>query len=59
MGQQSEDRQALQLSMLWVLNQSDGTHDLLDIAIRSGIPFDIISTAARMLHEHHLLEVAG
>ena len=56
MGQQSHDRQALQLSMLWVLNQSDGNHDLLDIAIRSGIPFSTIATAAGMLHEHELLE---
>lgn len=57
MGQQSHDRQALQLSMLWVLNQSDGNHDLLDIAIRSGIPFSTVATAADMLHQHDLLEV--
>ena len=59
MGQQSHDRQALQLSMLWVLNQSDGDHDLLDISIRSGIPFPTIATAADMLHKHDLLEVIG
>ncbi|RYD36924.1 MAG: DUF4910 domain-containing protein, partial [Verrucomicrobiaceae bacterium] len=58
MGQQSHDRQALQLSMLWVLNQSDGNHDLLDIAIRSGIPFSTVATAADMLHKHDLLEAA-
>jgi aminopeptidase-like protein len=56
MGQQTADRQALQLSMLWVLNQSDGGHDLLDIAMRSGIAFDTIAPAAEMLHSHGLLE---
>ena len=35
--------------MLWVLNQSDGTHSLLDIAERSGLAFDIIKDAADML----------
>ncbi len=59
MGQQTHDRQALQLSMLWVLNQSDGNHDLLDISVRSGIPFPTIATAADMLHKHDLLEVIG
>jgi aminopeptidase-like protein len=55
MGQQAKDRQALQLSMLWVLNQSDGEHDLLDIAIRSGIAFEIVARAAEMLHDRGLL----
>src|SRR5690606_22402773 len=27
------------LAMLWVLNLSDGTHSLLDIAERAGLPF--------------------
>ena len=29
----------LEMAMLWVLNQSDGTHSLLDIAERSGLAF--------------------
>jgi len=56
MAQQSQDKQALQLSMLWVLNQSDGDHDILDIARRSGYPFPIVAQAATLLQEHHLLE---
>lgn len=59
MAQQSKDRQALQLSMLWVLNQSDGEHDLLDIAIRSGYPFPIVARAAQLLLDHLLLEPIG
>jgi aminopeptidase-like protein len=46
----------LQLAMLWVLNLSDGTSGLLDIAARSELPFDVIATAARLLVEHDLLE---
>jgi aminopeptidase-like protein len=49
MGQQSQNQQTLQLAMLWVLNQSDGNHDLLDIATRASLPFDIILDAANLL----------
>jgi aminopeptidase-like protein len=45
----------LQLAMLWVLNQSDGTKSLLDIAERSGIDFDALRAAADLLLEHRLL----
>jgi aminopeptidase-like protein len=38
-----------------VLNQSDGTHSLLDIAERSGLAFDTIKDAADMLLRHDLL----
>ncbi len=51
MGQQTKDRQSLQLAMLWVLNYSDGGHDLLDISIKSSLPFDIVSSAAKLLEE--------
>jgi aminopeptidase-like protein len=44
-----------EMSILWVLNLSDGQHDLLDIAARSGIPFDQISKAANRLREVGLL----
>lgn len=44
-----------QLAMLWVLNQSDGTRSLLDIAERSGIGFDAIADTAAVLAEHGLL----
>lgn len=47
------DPGAEQLGLLWVLNQSDGQHSLLDIAERAGLPFRAICDAA------HRLEVAG
>jgi aminopeptidase-like protein len=34
------DRENAQMAMLWVLNQSDGTNDLLEIAERSSMPFE-------------------
>lgn len=46
-----------EMALLWVLNYSDGEHDLLDISDRSKIPFDTIATAARMLREANLLEL--
>lgn len=46
----------LQISArLWVLNLSDGEHTLLDIAERSGLPFEAIYDAAQLLLEHGLL----
>jgi aminopeptidase-like protein len=36
-------------ALLWVLNQSEGRHDLLDIARKSGLPFDLIADAADAL----------
>jgi len=53
-GQRDEKLQ--ETAMLWVLNQSDGTHSLLDIAERSGLTFDIIKAAADMLLGHDLLK---
>ena len=42
-------------AMLWVLNQSDGTRSLLDIAQRSGLPFALLLEAARRLEKAGLL----
>ena len=42
-------------SRLWVLNLSDGEHSLLDIAERSGIPFQAISDATELLCRAGLL----
>jgi aminopeptidase-like protein len=42
-------------ALLWVLNQSDGSHSLLDIAKRSGIDFSIIREAASELEGAKLL----
>jgi aminopeptidase-like protein len=48
-----------QLALLWVLNQSDGMHSLLDIAERSRLPFRVISDAAADLERAGLLAPAG
>ncbi|HEY7104782.1 MAG TPA: DUF4910 domain-containing protein [Acidimicrobiia bacterium] len=50
------DRHATELALLWVLNLSDGDHDLLAIAERSGLSFATVRGAADVLLEHHLLE---
>jgi aminopeptidase-like protein len=47
-----------QMSMLWVLNLSDGKHSLLDIAERSGYEFTVIENAAKVLLEADLLMIA-
>lgn len=43
-------------AMLWVLNQSDGTHSLLTIAEKAHLPFDLIREAADTLVAHQLIE---
>ncbi len=45
-----------ELALLWVLNQSDGSHSLLDIAEKSGMVFQVLSKAAGNLVEHGLLK---
>jgi aminopeptidase-like protein len=50
------DEKLQETAMLWVLNQSDGAHSLLDIAERSGLAFEIIKDAADMLLRHDLLK---
>lgn len=44
------------LAVLWVLNQSDGAHDLLEIADRAGLEFGTIRRAADLLEENGLIE---
>jgi len=44
-----------EMAMLWVLNLSDGSHSLLDIAERSGIRFESVQRAAKALKEQLLL----
>jgi aminopeptidase-like protein len=51
-----KDINNIELALLWVLNMSDGTHTLLDIAERSGIDFIMIDEAANTLAEHNLLK---
>lgn len=52
----ANDRQEAQLALLWVLNQSDERHSLLDIAIRSRLPWHRIRQAADHLLACGLLE---
>ena len=47
-----------ELANLWVLNQSDGGHSLLDIAERAGMPFASIAEAAEALLGADLLTPA-
>ena len=46
------------MALLWVLNMSDGSQNLLDIAERSGMSFDDIYHAAIALQECELLKEA-
>ena len=43
------------MAMLWVLNLADGEHSLLDMAERSGLPFDELADTADLLAAHGLL----
>jgi aminopeptidase-like protein len=43
-------------ALLWVLNLSDGSRSLLDIAERSRVPFAGIRAAASTLERHGLVE---
>lgn len=45
----------LQMSLLWLLNQSDGQTPLSVIADKSGISMCELDSAARLLEEHELL----
>lgn len=42
-------------ALLWVLNLSDGAHDLLDVARRSRLPFERVADAAHALTQAGLL----
>jgi aminopeptidase-like protein len=48
-----------ELALLWVLNLSDGRHGLLDVAERSGLPFEEIRAAADALLNVELLRELG
>jgi aminopeptidase-like protein len=54
------DAEERQMAMLWVLNQSDGSRSLLDVAERSGLSLALLAEVAGLLEEAGLLaEVAG
>lgn len=44
-----------EMALLWVLNQADGKHSLLDIAERSGVCYGSLREAVDLLLEHGLL----
>jgi aminopeptidase-like protein len=44
-----------QMAMLWLLNMSDGTNSLLDIAARCNMPWEILKEAVRALAQVGLL----
>jgi aminopeptidase-like protein len=50
-----KDAAARIMTMLWVLNLSDGEHALLDIAERAQLPFRSVADAAAQLSKHDLL----
>jgi len=50
-----KDASNYEMSLLWVLNMSDGQNSLLDISERSGISFSSIIDAANALYEYGLL----
>jgi len=52
-GQQGEKRR--ELALLWVLNLADGRQSLLDMAMRSGVDFDLLKDASDSLAKHGLL----
>ena len=54
----ASDAKTMQIALLWVLNLSDGSHSLLDIADRAGLPFPAIRAAANLLVERVLLRNA-
>jgi aminopeptidase-like protein len=55
MGGNVESKQT-ELAMLWVLNLSDGSCSLLEIAERAGMNFERIAEAAALLLGHELLK---
>lgn len=51
-----QDAAAIRMAMLWVLNLSDGSHTLLDIADRANMDFRTILAAANTLQDKGLLK---
>jgi aminopeptidase-like protein len=50
-----KDAAAGNMAMLWILNLSDGTHSLLDVAERADLPFGVVCSAAGLLEQRGLL----
>lgn len=50
------DAREIELALLWVLNLSDGSSSLLDIAERANLHFEVIEVAANLLEKNGLLK---
>jgi len=50
-----KDAAAANMAMLWILNLSDGTQSLLDIAERANLPFHVVRNTAELLQANGLL----
>ena len=50
------DPQSLSRALLWVLQFADGGHDLIGVAARSGIPWQVVADAAELLEAKGLIE---
>ena len=53
----TKEKQALKDATVWILNQADGNNDLLAIAERSGMDFDLLAERAEACLEAGLLAV--
>lgn len=51
-----ENPKQREYAMLWVLNLSDGSNSLLDITVRSGLPYEVIVRAAKELQKSELID---
>jgi aminopeptidase-like protein len=56
MNEVGEDKAKLQMAILWVLNLSDGSNSLLDIAKKSTFEFELIRNASTILLKNNLLK---
>ncbi|MFO7299285.1 MAG: DUF4910 domain-containing protein [Actinomycetes bacterium] len=52
-------RPRFESALLWVANLADGEHDLVDVAMRSGVPFADVVAAADALTETGVTQPAG
>jgi aminopeptidase-like protein len=51
-----EEKAKLQMAILWILNLSDGTNNLLDITEKSRLGFGLIKDASTILLKNKLLK---
>jgi aminopeptidase-like protein len=50
------DQASLESALLWVMSMGDGAHSTLDVAERSGLPFEVVDEAARALEAQGLIQ---